>query len=133
MKAEIDAVKAEEARSRSEATPEPFETELGDYDCEACKFHTQYRAVYGMHLRSPDHLAIQKQKALFCDRCNVQCRTLIEFNQHLTTKKHKYAENPDAITPQMFSCKTCAYETQFKGNFENHLKSKRHSEKAAKA
>jgi len=133
LKAEIDAMKAEAAETSSEATPEPFETELGHYDCEACKFHTQYRAVYAMHLRSPDHLAIQKQKALFCDRCNVQCRTLIEFNQHLTTKKHKNAENPDAITPQMFSCEPCGYTSTFKHVFENHLKSKRHSEKAAKA
>jgi hypothetical protein len=133
LKAEIAEMKAAAALASSETTPEPFETELGDYDCEACKFHTQYRPVYAMHLRSPDHLAVQKQKSLFCDRCNVQCRTLIELNQHLTTKKHKNAENPDAITPQVFSCKACAYETQFKGNFENHLKSKKHSEKAAKA
>lgn len=133
QKAEIARFNAEAAGTGSETTSEPFETELGDYNCDACKFHTQYRAVYSMHLRSPDHLAIQKQKSLFCDRCNIQCRTLIEFNQHLTTKKHKNAENPDAITPQVFSCEPCGYTSTFKGNFENHLKSKRHSEKAAAA
>ena len=132
-KKDLDKAKAEAEDGVVDDPPEPFETELGDYECEACKFHTQYRAVYSMHLQSPNHLAIQKQKSLLCDRCNIQCRTLIEFNQHLTTKKHKNAENPDAITPQMFSCEPCGYTSTFKGNFENHLKSKRHSEKKATA
>jgi hypothetical protein len=130
---EIEAMKETAAEIGGGVADGPFEPEIGDYNCVACKFHTQYGAVYNIHLRSAEHLAIQKQKSLFCERCNIQCRTLIEFNQHLTTKKHRHAENPDAITPQVFSCEPCGYSTIFKHVFENHLRSKRHSEKAAPA
>lgn len=133
-KKEIDELNARAEEIGGGLADGPFEPpELGDYNCVACKFHTQYGAVYNIHLRSADHLAIQKQKSLFCDRCNIQCRTLIEFNQHLTTKKHRHAENPDAITPQVFSCEPCGYSTTFKHVFENHLKTKRHSERSVAA
>jgi hypothetical protein len=117
----------EEALRLAEAPESP--REVRNYDCDDCDFHTTSRTAHDLHIVSANHLAVKKQKTLYCEACDVQCRTVMELSQHKTTKKHKHALNPELADPETFSCEACAYSTEYKHVYNTHLRSKKHQSK----
>jgi len=103
--------------------------EVRNYDCDDCDFHTTSRTAHDLHIASANHIAVKKQKTLYCEACDVQCRTVMELSQHKTTKKHKHALNPELADPETFSCEACAYSTEHKHVYNTHLRSKKHQSK----
>jgi hypothetical protein len=119
----------EEALRLAEAPPSP--SEIKNHECADCEFHTTSGTAYDLHIRTAEHLAIKKQKALYCDTCDVQCRTVMELAQHKTTKKHKQMINPKLADPEVYRCTACEYSTDYKHVYNTHLKSKKHQSKVS--
>lgn len=70
----------------------------------------------------------------FCIVCNLQCKTLNNYDTHINTKLHiKKRDNikthAEKITPKSFSkfcCDICNYNTCKKSSYDSHFKSARH-------
>jgi len=105
--------------------------EVRNYECEDCDFHTTSRTAHDLHIISANHIAVKKQKTLYCEACKTQCRTAMELAMHNNTKKHKQAEDGDDDKAGEFCCEACEYTTKIKQRYETHLKSKKHQSKVS--
>ena len=122
----------EEALRLAEAPSSP--REVRNYECTDCDFHTTSGDAHALHMVSPDHVAVKKQKALYCEACKVQCRSPMELSLHKNTKKHKKAESDDDDEENpavVFRCDACEYSTEYKHVYNTHLKSKKHQSKVS--
>lgn len=98
------------------------------FTCECCNFSTFNDEVYEMHMDSKEHEKMELFTSLYCKDCEIHCRNKIEWNNHITTKKHKLKIG--MIKKQTeFHCEKCNYTTQLKQNFDKHCLTKSHIEK----
>ena len=118
----------EHRRQEEERKAKQKPIQLKEHKCETCNYKTMDGAMYRIHLMSREHLQLEKQKNLFCEHCDHQCRGRLEFEAHIRTSKHK--KNAGELDgPTTYTCEACEYSTHFKHHYENHIRSKRHTDK----
>jgi hypothetical protein len=125
---------AHEAEERAEAEEQRkaavAEEASKEYSCDDCSFITKRAAEYRDHIASKGHETVVKLKALYCVCCKTQCVSQSSFEVHNRSSKHaRNASGSDDEEKQLHRCECCNYETPFKHVLQNHLKTKRHSER----
>jgi len=116
----------EQERKREEERKERAKP-LKVFKCEECNFKTNLQYSYEDHMDSREHKQKVKCKELYCECCKIQCRTLIEYNHHITTSKHR--KNNGEVVEETLYCECCNHTSTTKQNYQTHLKSKKHQQK----
>jgi hypothetical protein len=91
-----------------------------EHVCDVCNYKTLSDENYEVHLESKSHIANHNAKKWFCNCCEAQCRSQLEWTVHCGSRKHKInaGELPKV---EEYSCQKCNYSTKLKQNFEKHL------------
>jgi hypothetical protein len=103
-------------RSNDYITDHDFAGNSDWADCFRCNDEDEYR----------DHLLEAHSdiySKLYCEECEVQCFTKLEFEKHCKTKEHRELANVE------YECKDCQFKTKNPYTLQTHFKSKRHLHK----
>ena len=100
---------------------------MQNYECPDCNFHTVHKFNFDNHMDSKEHAQMIKCKSLFCKDCEIQCRSIIEYNHHIHTSKHK--KKAGQLEEDTLYCTICNHTATTKQNYQTHLKSKKHLQK----
>ena len=99
--------------------------------CETCKYTTRCKSSYDDHMKSKRHHKNLINIPQFqCEFCNKKFETKSGMCRHtqLCTTNKQFKENKRIIQKQkIFTCDTCRYTTNIKSSYDDHMKSKRHS------
>ncbi len=118
----------QEHRRREEEKKNQKPVKLTLHECKVCEYKTMDSAMFRIHLMSREHLQREKQKNLFCEHCDYQCRGKLEYEAHIRTTKHK--KNAGELDgPTTYTCEACEYSTAFRHHYENHVRSRRHMDR----
>ena len=94
--------------------------------CEDCGFKSFHKFIFDDHKNDSQHKRAIQLKAWNCKECEIQCRTEIEFKNHIQSNKHKKKIGEIAV-PE-YVCEKCNYKTLLKHLFEQHCSTKKHIE-----
>jgi hypothetical protein len=122
----IELEKMKKAESKVEPRVQPVEVESPkaprmELPCNLCKIVVHSKGAYDAHCKTHEHL----MKARYCACCETQCRTNVEYENHMNSKKHK-VRSGEIEQPTEFRCEACDYTTGTKFNYERHCKSGPH-------
>jgi ferredoxin len=92
--------------------------------CEDCGYKTNNSAAFEVHKHQPDHKRAVQLKAWYCEACDVQSRTELEYKNHIITKKHEKKINGETE----YHCEKCNYKTLLKHLYDQHCTTIKHKE-----
>ncbi len=122
MKKEEESQCPSPAPTSGTMTPTVTHVVSNPVQCNLCDLTFPSKSVYEYHCKkSVEH----QTKARYCTCCETQCRSDIEYANHLNTRKHKL-KSGEVVDPDEYACEACTYTTKNKGNYERHCKSKGH-------
>jgi hypothetical protein len=93
-------------------------------ECEDCGFIGKSYA-FERHLNHTTHLTAVHLRNLYCEKCELQCRTEKELQIHCKTARHVNASK--VMKDVTYSCEKCNYSTPHKHVYQIHCKSKKHN------
>jgi hypothetical protein len=104
--------------------PHVPQTTSVEQSCEDCGYKTTNSAAFNVHKHQPDHKRAVQLKAWYCEACDVQSRTELEYKNHILTKKHQKKVNGETE----YYCEKCNYKTLLKHLYDQHCTTIKHKE-----
>jgi hypothetical protein len=102
---------------------------ISEYFCEKCNYSTKYKWVFDTHKKSKKHILLHDENnntfQHVCKFCTKKYKSKYGLTRHYSiciTKKQS-----EKNRTKIFTCDTCRYSTNLKSSYEDHMKSKRHS------
>jgi hypothetical protein len=92
--------------------------------CEDCGYKSSNSSAFNVHKHQPDHKRAVQLKAWYCEACDVQSRTELEYKNHIITKKHEKKVNGETE----YYCEKCNYKTLLKHLYDQHCMTIKHKE-----
>lgn len=104
-----------------------------NFKCVLCNVENMTHEAWKHHF-SFDKKHAQKceeirLKKLYCEKCDVQCNTISQFDRHNKTKKH--TGKSQAKAEELF-CKTCNKQYRQQTEYDTHLLTNLHKKKCSK-
>ena len=96
----------------------PFKT----YDCECCNYHTGIKVLFDDHIKTTEH----KSKSRYCSICQTQCRSDMDYQHHIGSRKHKIQTGEIKNDDETLFCECCNHTSTTKQNHQTHLSSNKH-------
>jgi len=66
--------------------------------CRACKVSGMTHDEYINHTKTKEHAKVMSEaflKRIYCNKCDLQCETQIQFDKHILSKKHLKEEEEE--------------------------------------